>query len=66
MNILYKSVALIGLLLTLLPPILATMEVIDLALNKTLMFVGMVLWFLGGIPWIAFKKLKPIDTHVEI
>jgi hypothetical protein len=66
MNTLYKSVALIGLLLTLLPPILATMEMIDLALNKTLMLVGMILWFLGGTPWIAFRKLNPSDTHVEI
>lgn len=66
MNTLYKSVALIGLLLTLLPPILATMELIDLALNKTLMLVGMIVWFLGATPWLAFGKLEPTDTNVDI
>lgn len=66
MNTLYKSVALIGLLLTILPPILATMGTIDLALTKTLMLVGMILWFLGATPWIAFSKLKPTDKNVDI
>lgn len=66
MKKLYKIIALIGLLLTILPPILAAMEAIDLALNNTLMLIGMVMWFLGATPWLAFSKLKPIDKEVEI
>ena len=66
MKILYKVLAIIGLLLTLLPPILATMGMIDLELTNTIMLVGMVVWLVGATPWLAFSKLKPIDTQVEI
>ena len=66
MNLLYKIIALVGLVLTIVPPILTTMGMIDLALTKTLALLGMILWFLGATPWLAFKKLKPIDTEVEI
>lgn len=66
MNKLYKAIALIGLLLTLLPPILVAIGAIDLALTKSLMVVGMVLWFVGATPWLAFSKLKPSDSEVEI
>ena len=66
MNKLYKVIALIGLSLTLLPPILAAMGMIDLDLTNTLMLVGMILWFLGATPWLALSKLKPIDLEVEI
>jgi hypothetical protein len=66
MHKLYKAIALIGLLLTILPPILVAMGRIDLALTKTLMFVGMIGWFLGATPWLAFSKLKPSDSEVEI
>lgn len=66
MKILFKIVAIIGLLLTIAAPVLAVTGSIDLERNKTLMFIGMIVWFLGATPWLAFNKLKPSDKEVEI
>ena len=66
MNHLFKIIAIIGLLLTIAAPILAVTGTIDLDRTKTLMFIGMIVWFLGATPWLAFNKLKPSDKEVEI
>lgn len=66
MNNIFKIVALIGLLLTIAAPVLAVTGSIDLDRTKSLMFVGMIVWFLGATPWLAFNKLRPSDKEVDI
>lgn len=53
----YKPLAILGLVLTVLPPILLFVGIIgSLETVKTIMFVGMILWFAAAIPWLAFGK----------
>ena len=67
MNKLFKPVALIGLALTILPPLLLFVGVIDsLPWTKNLMLAGMIIWYVAATPWLAFQKLKPSDSEVEI
>ncbi len=67
MNKLFKPVALIGLLLTILPPILLFVGAVDsLPLVKNLMFAGMIIWYIAATPWLAFQELQPSDSEVEI
>ena len=49
-----KIGAYLGLGLTLIPSLLIWSEAIDLTMNKTLMFIGTIVWF-GCAPF-AFKK----------
>ena len=67
MNKLLKPVALIGLALTILPPLLLFVGAVEsLALTKNLMLAGMIIWYVAATPWLAFQKLKPSDLEVEI
>ena len=66
MNKFFKPVALIGLALTILPPILLFVGMIGLPLTKGIMLAGMIVWYLAATPWLAFQELKPSDTEVEI
>lgn len=67
MKKLFKIAALVGLLLTVIPPILLFMGVLGcLATTKTLMLVGMIIWYVGATPWLGFQKLEPADLEVEI
>lgn len=66
MNPVFKIIALIGLLLTATAPILTFLGAIDIALDKTLLVVGMILWFVGATPWLGRKELRQADTEVEI
>lgn len=67
MNKFFKPVALIGLALTILPPLLLFVGVLSsLPLTKTLMLVGMIVWYVAATPWLAFQSLKPSDREVEI
>lgn len=52
MKAILKIISLIGLLLTMIPPVLIFMGSIDLEGTKSLMTLGMVAWF-GSAPfWI--------------
>ena len=67
MKKLFKIAALIGLLLTIIPPVLLFVGAISsLATVKTLMLVGMIIWYIGATPWLGFQKLEPADLEVEI
>ena len=60
-----KPFAIIGLLLTLAPPILLFLGVIDcLYCVKNFMLGGMLLWFATAIPWLAFSK-KPLNSSTQ-
>jgi hypothetical protein len=67
MNKFLKPVALIGLALTILPPLLLFAGAMDsLSLVKNLMLAGMIVWYVAATPWLAFQKLQPSDSEVEI
>lgn len=66
MQFIARIIALIGLAITVITPILATVGSIDLERTKAFMLVGMIAWFIGAIPWLAFNKLRPSDAEVEI
>ena len=55
MKILLSSLALIGLLATVLPSVLVYFGAIDLGTHKTIMVIGMVLWFVTA-PFFMKKK----------
>lgn len=61
-----KITALLGLAITVITPILTALGTIDLDRTKSIMLIGMIVWFLGATPWLAFRKLKPTDSEVEI
>ncbi|MBB5353242.1 hypothetical protein HNR46_003497 [Haloferula luteola] len=61
-----KALALGGLLLTAAGPLLMYSGAIDIDTNKTLMLIGMILWFLGATPWLGSNRLQPTDKEVEI
>ena len=65
MNKIYKPLAILGLLLTIIPPLLLFFGAgIGLTATKTTMFVGMILWFTGATPWLAFQK-EELDTSTQ-
>ncbi len=67
MNKILKLVALIGLALTILPPLLLFAGALEsLPWVKNLMLVGMIIWYIAATPWLAFQKLEPSDSEVEI
>jgi hypothetical protein len=55
MKILLGSLAMIGLLATVLPSILVCFNAIELGTHKTIMAIGMVLWF-ATAPFFMKKK----------
>ena len=62
----FKAIAIVGLLATALGPILMFTGSVDVDTNKTIMLAGMIVWFIGGIPWLGSNKLQPTDKEVEI
>lgn len=69
MKALYKPVALLGLLLTLLGPLLLTFGMINIDTVKVILTVGMVLWYLGATPWLGIGHKEGIpgeDTKPAI
>lgn len=66
MNALFKSIAILGLIITAIGPILTLTGNVDVELNKKIMLTGMILWFIGGVPWLGGRKLQPADSQVEI
>ena len=65
MNKFSKPLAILGLLLTLLPPVLLFLGAgICLGTTKNTMIAGMLLWFAGATPWLAFRK-EEFDTSTQ-
>lgn len=65
MNKFSKPLAIIGLLLTIIPPVLLFLGAgICLTATKNTMFAGMLLWFVGATPWLAFQK-EEFDTSTQ-
>lgn len=58
MKTLLKIISLIGLLLTMIPPVLIYMNKIDLETTKLLMAFGMFAWFASAPFWINKKGEK--------
>jgi len=56
MNKLFKPLALIGLVFTILPALLLLSGTIEIGMTKTLMIIGMVLWYIGAVPWLGLSK----------
>lgn len=65
MKALFKPLALIGLALSLLAPILVFANAISTDLMKLLMLIGMIVWYLGATPWLGLgaHKSEPADSH---
>ena len=55
MKILLSSIAIIGLLATVLPSVLVFLGTVDPGTHKNVMLVGMVLWF-AAAPFSMKKK----------
>lgn len=59
MKPIFKVISLLGLLLTILPSLLVFGGIIELAFHKTLMFVGMLCWFLTAPLWMNKNTPAP-------
>jgi uncharacterized membrane protein len=55
MKILLSSLAFVGLLATVLPSILVCFGAIELGTHKTIMVIGMILWFVTA-PFFMKRK----------
>lgn len=55
MKILLSSLAIIGLLATVLPSILVFLGTVEPGTHKTIMLIGMILWFVAA-PFSMKKK----------
>jgi hypothetical protein len=58
MKIIYRFVAIIGLLMVLIPSFLYYYQRIDPGQMKLYMAIGTLLWFAGAIPWLGQKKTE--------
>jgi high-affinity Fe2+/Pb2+ permease len=56
MRIILIAISIVGLILTILPAFLVFANKIDLQLNKTLMLIGTILWFIAAPIWMREKK----------
>ncbi|MDF1714027.1 MAG: hypothetical protein P1U90_17455 [Akkermansiaceae bacterium] len=57
-------VALSGLGLTIVPPLLHLLADLSRDTTFTLMAAGMIVWYLAATPWLAFKK-EELDTSTQ-
>lgn len=58
-----KPIALLGLALTIIPPIFLFAGIANsLDTTKNVMFAGMLIWFAAAIPWLAFVKPTSSDS----
>jgi len=53
-----KTISYLGLTLTVISPLLVWAEKISIDTNKTLLIVGMFLWFGAAIFWIKHEKTE--------
>lgn len=64
MNTLLKPLAIMGLLLTIIPPVLLFLGLMEnLQSVKNFMFAGMIVWF-AATPWLALRKGE-LDTSTQ-
>jgi hypothetical protein len=56
MKYIYRLMAIAGLIITLVPPILYYAGSMGEERMKLIMFLGTLLWFSGAIPWLGKKK----------
>ncbi len=56
MKYIYRLMAIAGLTITLVPPILYYAGSMGEERMKLIMFLGTLLWFSGAIPWLGKKK----------
>lgn len=52
------TIAIIGLVLTILPPFVHLVSSLDEKMTFHLMTAGMVIWYGAAIPWLYSKKIK--------
>ena len=52
-----KIVSFLGLCLTIVPSVLVLKDKIDFELHKTLMIIGMLMWFVTAPLWMKSKSL---------
>lgn len=52
MKTICKGISYIGLLATVVPSILVFSGVMELDTHKTIMWIGMVLWFVPALYWV--------------
>ncbi len=62
----FKIIGLLGLATTAIGPLLVFTGTLEVATNKLVMLIGMIVWFLGATPWLGTTKLQPSDKEVEI
>ena len=56
MKIIYRILAIIGLILLLVPALMYYFDSIGTEQMKSWMLLGTVIWFAGAIPWLGRKK----------
>jgi uncharacterized membrane protein len=56
MKYIYRVIAVAGLALTLVPPILLYTGALAEERMKFAMFIGALIWFTGAIPWLGRRK----------
>lgn len=66
MKTIFRIIAMAGLAATAAGPVLVFTGQLGVETNKTLMLAGMVIWFIGAVPWIGGRQVRPSDTEVEI
>lgn len=60
-----KTISFIGILLTILPPVLLLAGATScLHCTKNFMLAGMIIWFSAAIPWLGTSK-KPLDSSTQ-
>jgi hypothetical protein len=62
MKIVLKLVSFIGLSLTIAPSLLVYFGTIDIALHKTLMLIGTLLWFFTAPFWLGRQQQQTGQT----
>lgn len=58
MKYIYRLMAILGLVLTLTPPLLYYFDSMNEERMKLIMFIGTLLWFTGAIPWLGKKNIQ--------
>ena len=60
-----KYPAFLGLALTIIPPALYLAGPLEsFQTTKTLMLVGMIIWYAAATPWLAFQK-EDLDSSTQ-
>lgn len=65
MKSLFPFIAISGLALTIVPPMIHLFGTLELKSTFNLMTAGMILWIIGGTPWLVFKKEKIDESNQD-